>query len=45
MQAAEDLQQIIDGARIAGYDVRARDVRQVDVDKVQGQVVDDGLDV
>ena len=45
MQPTEDLQQVVDGARLACDDVRAGDVREVDVDQVQRQVVDDGLDV
>ena len=45
VQAAADLQQVVDGARLSGYDVRAGDVGEVGVDQVQRQVVDDTLDV
>ena len=45
MQAAEDLEQVVDGARLASDDLGSGDVREVNVDQVQRQVVDDGLHV
>ena len=45
MQSTEDLQEVVDRAWVTRNNLHARYVRKVHVDKVQGQVVYDSLDV